>query len=130
MPSLNECKVNLYIVGILHSYSACTWQVMGIRYWPKQLQGPISLQRMTLLGYKIHYKLSYTQQGKVKNTNITKVIIWALFTFKIFQKRMSEKCHNSNNSGNTLTCRRTDGGLKQIPTEKKIFIVFISLLIK
>ena len=67
---------------------------------------------MTLLGYRVSYKLSYRQQAKVQILKAQKVSTWALVTLNIFQKiRMSEKCRN--NSDNPLTSRRTDGGNKQ-----------------
>ena len=75
----------------------------------------MSLHRMIA---KISYKLSYKQQTKVQILTLlsSKISIWALFTLKVFQKRvrMSEKCRDNNkrnnNSDKPLTSRRTDGG--------------------
>ena len=57
----------------MQSHSSSTWQVMGLRYI------------MTLLGYRINYKLSYRQQIKVQVLILLilslKASIWALFTF-------------------------------------------------
>ena len=58
--------LNMFVnwqVKIRPSHSASTWQIMGLRYGTilKQLQDPISLYRMTLLGWATN-----PQQSKVK----------------------------------------------------------------
>ena len=69
---------------------------------------------MTLLVYRIIYRLSYRQQAKVQIRTLLLLssksqYLGLIYFFKIFQ--CVRKSHNdNNNSDNSLTSRRTNGG--------------------
>ena len=77
---------------------------MGLRYRPKKLQGPIPLQRMTLLCYRTSYRQILALNSKSQYLG--------LIYFKDLPKNENvRKSHkNNNNSDNPITSRRTDGG--------------------
>ena len=88
-----NCKVNLYIVGIWHYYSASTWQVMGIKYWPKKTSG-------------FHYRYLHRMTPTISYRQKVKVQIRTLLTSKgqyLGLIYFFKKCHKNVTTTSTTT---------------------------